>query len=134
MRAVKRSAMRVLVLLLLVTLTTFPSAANAETAGAMASACRQVADARIVEQSIQFVQTYDTGQCWGAFAMVQQVVSYVDRPGGIRLFGACPPPESTRSQLVALFVEYVNRNPQRMHEDFFEVTTEALRIAFPCGR
>jgi hypothetical protein len=124
--------MRVLVPLLIL-LTTLVPHAHADTAAELASACRPVAAARVSGDSVYFQQTYDSGRCWGAFTIIQRISSYVDSQGS-RPLHACVPPTSTRQQLVAVFVEFLNRNPQRMHEDAFEMSIEALTVAFPCTK
>lgn len=80
-----------------------------------------------------FKPTYESGTCWGAFGIIQQTTRYVATDHA-PFFGICSPPNSKRQQLVVIFTEYVARNPQRMHVDFFEVAVEALRVAFLCAR
>ena len=108
---------------------------HAETAAEMGSACRSVVSARLQGDHLAFPHTFDTGRCWGAFAIIQEVARFADRQGSSsRFFLVCPPLEGTRHQLVAVFVEYANRNPQRTHLDFFDIAMESLRIAFPCSK
>jgi len=45
---------------------------------------------------------------------------------------ACPPPSVTNGQVVRVVVAYIERRPQRMHENFKELTLEALHDAWPC--
>jgi Ssp1 endopeptidase immunity protein Rap1a len=44
----------------------------------------------------------------------------------------CPPPSVTNGQVVRVVVAYIERRPQRMHENFKELTLEALHDAWPC--
>ena len=44
----------------------------------------------------------------------------------------CPPQASTPSQLARVVVEYIEAEPQRMHEDFRQLTLEAFHDAWPC--
>ena len=126
--------MRHLALLLAASALLGVSTVHAETAAVMASACRPVAAARVVNENlIEFAPTVETGQCWGAFAVLQQITRYEERPG-VPFFKICAPPRSSRHQMVSVFVEYVTRNPQRMHEEFFDVATAALSAAFPCQK
>jgi len=107
----------------------------AETAEVMASACRDVVSAPVRGDNVHLNTTFDVGRCWGAFAVVQEVTRLAVRQGSSeRVFSVCSPAESTRTQLVAVFVQYVKQNPQRMHEEFFTVALDALRQGFPCGR
>jgi hypothetical protein len=44
----------------------------------------------------------------------------------------CPPQASTPSQLARVVVQYVEAQPERMHEDFRQLTLEAFHNAWPC--
>jgi hypothetical protein len=50
------------------------------------------------------------------------------------VFGVCAPSESTRTQLIAIFVDYVKRNPKTMSDKFFFTARAALTEAFPCAK
>lgn len=39
---------------------------------------------------------------------------------------------SALTQLVAIFFAYAEKNPQRVHEDGFDLALESLQAAFPC--
>src|SRR4051794_16854802 len=45
---------------------------------------------------------------------------------------SCPPKRVTSEQVVRVVVAYIERRPQRMHENFKELALEALRDAWPC--
>lgn len=45
---------------------------------------------------------------------------------------SCSPQGVTVEQLVRVVVVYIERRPQRMHEDFKELTLDALHDAWPC--
>ena len=45
----------------------------------------------------------------------------------------CPPQASTPSQLARVVVQYVEAAPERMHEDFRQLTLEAFHNAWPCN-
>ena len=108
-----------------------PQLASAGSAQELLSGCRSVANADVSGEGIRFQQTYQTGICWGTFGAIQKVIVHVDvtrRP----FYGVCAPPNSTLSQLVAIFVSYAEKNPQRLHEDGFDIALESLRVAFPC--
>jgi hypothetical protein len=107
---------------------------HAETVEEMLSACRPMTDAPVSDGTVHLPATYNAGLCWGAFAMVQRVITIAgDVETPIRLFGVCAPATSTRTQLIAIFVEYAKSNPQRYSEDFADVVFVALRQAFPCS-
>ena len=44
----------------------------------------------------------------------------------------CPPEASSPSQLARVVVQYVEAEPQRMHEDFRQLTLEAFHDPWPC--
>jgi hypothetical protein len=77
-------------------------------------------------------EDYSSGRCWGAIGVLQRIITMAYSDSSDPILDVCVPPKSTRTQLVAIFVEYVRRNPQRLHEDFFDVSIDALRGAFPC--
>lgn len=118
--------------LLLVALSLYAVGCRAETAGEMLSQCRQVTEAPQSDGKIQVPQTYNAGRCWGAFAIIQQAfhiaTDYKNQP----IFHVCLPPKSSRSQLIAVFVPYLDQNPQRRREDAFVVTMDAFYAVFPC--
>ena len=109
------------------------SLAFADTAGQMLSACRPIARANISvgKGKVTLPYTFETGKCWGAFTAIQNGLERVD-DRMLLIYNICPPAESTRSQLIAIFVDYAEKNPQRLQEDFFDVFIDALRKAFPC--
>ena len=46
----------------------------------------------------------------------------------------CPPERVTHGQIVRVVVQYIDRRPARLHEDFRALAVEALRAAWPCMR
>lgn len=96
------------------------------------SACKPLANAEIDSKQANFLGTFSTGECWGVFSTIQKVIVFVDAKEKKRIFGVCAPPSSTRTQLIAVFVAYAEKNPQRLNEDFFDVAISSLQEAFPC--
>jgi hypothetical protein len=45
---------------------------------------------------------------------------------------SCAPSASDTRQLVRVVLTYIERRPERMHEDFRRLTMEALHFAWPC--
>jgi hypothetical protein len=108
-----------------------PQVALASSAQELLSGCRPIAKADVSGEGVRFQQTYQSGVCWGTFGAIQKVISHIDetrRP----IYGVCAPSAGTLSQLVAVFVSYAERNPQRLHEDGFDIALESLQVAFPC--
>jgi hypothetical protein len=118
-------------------LSLFAATAQGQTVQEMLSHCRPIASATVGKEpkTVAFVPTFETGQCWGAFAVLQDVSRWINdpkRPNETRLLGFCPPSISNRSQYVGIFVRFADQNPARWHEDFLPVAVDALRSAFPC--
>jgi hypothetical protein len=126
------AARNVVNIMLLLTVATFSPASGADSTSEIVTACRAIAlDANATAEKVTFPMTFDTGRCWGAFAVVQQAATHGDN-NKRSLYGICAPPESTRLQLVRLVYDYSERNPQRREERFFDVALDALRGTFPC--
>jgi hypothetical protein len=53
---------------------------------------------------------------------------------GKPMFFVCLPSDHTRSQMIAIFVQYAEKHPARNHEDFPWVAFDAAREAFPCHK
>ena len=121
-------------LVVFVVLACSASLAYAESAAEMLSACKTLADVRVQGDTVQMPQDYESGLCWGAFSVIQRIIYQPTAVGRGRLYGVCAPVESKRSQLIAIFVEYMRRNPKRLHEDSFTVAREALAESFPCPK
>ena len=110
------------------------STASAQSTESMLAGCRSVAKARVTSDGrIALGTDFPAGECWGAFAVIQSFSVVVDAQG-TRLFGACPPADGTRTQLVAVFLKYADDHPARWHEEFLDFALEALRVAFPCKK
>ena len=105
---------------------------QAESALEMSSYCKLVAEAQHTgTQIILMPTTYETGRCWGAFAAIQSSFN-IGYEATEPFFEACLPEQSSRQQLVLVFVRYVDENPQSAHEDFFLIAIDAFQDAFPC--
>ncbi len=109
-----------------------------DTAERIVSACKVVANARLGDDgSVALPKTsyddgFDAGMCLGAFSVLDMALRIAsDPPNRKLLFGVCIG-EVTWSQEVKIFLEYANRNPKRLNEDFFFVGRDALKAAFPC--
>ena len=109
------------------------SSAFADTAQEMLSACRPIARANISggKGKVTGPNTFEAGKCWGAFTVIQNGIERVDDKM-LLIYDICAPAESARTQLIGMFVDYAEKNPQRLQEDFFDVFIDALRKAFPC--
>ena len=106
---------------------------SAESAEQMLSSCKAVTAATITESSVIFVETFESGVCWGAFGTLIRALQALDSENRRPLLGVCLPAKATRTEIIAVFVEYSKRHPERYHEDFFLVALNAAHEAFPCA-
>jgi hypothetical protein len=107
--------------------------AFAESTQEMLSACRDIPKAEIPNaKTVRLPQNFNTGMCWGAFAVLENGCMLIvdNKP----FLGVCLPTESTRTQLISVFVNYAEKNPQRLHEPFFIIAIDSLREAFKCPK
>ena len=121
--------------LAIVLLAGAPVLLMAESAQRMVSICKPITEAKVgAENRLFFEETFESGICWGAFGALQEVSRVGGTTSPVRpvLPLGCIPEGRTRSQMVAVFVEFVRRNPQRMHEEFIFVAMDAMKAAFPC--
>jgi hypothetical protein len=105
---------------------------KAETTEEMLSACRPITESKVADARVYLPHTLEAGICWGAFSVIQDETRWADPQSGERHFGICSSEQSTRTQLIAIFVEYAKRNPSKYAEEFLNVALDALREAFPC--
>lgn len=110
-----------------------PKAMSMESAGEIASICIAVVNTEAgPDGELHFKPTFDSGRCWGTFAAVQalsRIKSVADRPP---LLGICAPADTTRRDLVKIFIDYVNSHPESRTQDFSVVAIIALRSQYPC--
>lgn len=118
---------------ILLTTIVLNTAVHAKTAGEMLSLCRDVASASVSGETVRIPTTFDAGECWGTFGTIQEIIRHLNK-NEQPIYGVCAPSNSRRTQQIAVFVQYAERNPQRWHEDYFFVAIESLRFAFPCGK
>jgi len=110
---------------------------KAETAERMASACKTVDEASVIDDDhIALTLTFDTGVCWGAFSALQMAFNAVDTAhSNTPVFYVCSAGKgSSRSQWIKIFLAYTKRHPERLNEDFFYVARDALKEVFPCNK
>jgi hypothetical protein len=117
---------------LLAPLLLLAHSASAESTQVLLSSCKSLSEVKVNDNAtFKMPQDFDTGRCWGAFAVMQKVINITissEEPA----LGVCAPETSSRTQLIAIFVDYARRHPSRYHEDFFLVALDALQAAFPC--
>ena len=88
---------------------------------------------RSADEQVAVPGAPDAQMCWGAFLVLHSLTGFVDaalKP----VLGACVPDGSTLTQLVAIFVEYVDRNPAARSQPFARVAINAINRTFPCAK
>lgn len=103
-----------------------------ETAKEMLSACRPVADAKVSNGMVTLPIGFESGVCWGAFSVAQGLLNTSD-PGQPPALHVCLPATSTRSQLIGVYVKYVDAHPEKDEDEFVTVLLGATLDAFPCA-
>jgi hypothetical protein len=98
----------------------------------MLSSCRPIAQAKISDGKIDLPTDFDSGVCWGAFAVLDFMLTTVSSQTKKPMFQICIPQNRTRPQLIAIFVRYAESHPARDAEDFQMVAFSAEKEAFSC--
>ena len=104
----------------------------------MISTCRGIADIKIGNTGdVRMRDNADNGICWGFFSTFPIVISATynmhygtgrDFPWRVCLNGR----GVTINQVIAVFMDYAKRHPERYTEDAFIVGMRAMQAAFPC--
>jgi len=84
-------------------------------------------------EELELDNTFATGQCWGAFLSLQQIIVTKKEGGKNNLLQICAPRNATLLQLIQVFYVFVHSNPRRQDEPFTKVALAAFRTAFPCS-
>lgn len=110
-----------------------PTAAEAYTINEMGNWCEELSDNIKIhsDSSIRYDNTRNNNICYGAFAAIQQLTTFVDKNQN-RLLSICTPSESTLTQMVSIFVKYAKEHPEKGHLPFTSGAILALNEAFPC--
>ena len=96
--------------------------------------CKPLAQAKVENRSLSYSRTTETERCFGAFAAIQQLVRLQWEGEKHPALEACPPPESTLTQVVKVFLSYVDRHPDELHRPGALVARDAIGEAFPCNK
>lgn len=80
---------------------------SAESTGEMLAACRGISE--VSNHKVWFPPGPSSSLCWGAFAVLQKLIYALDPQGNGTILGVCAPSESTRAQLIAIFVRLRNK-------------------------
>lgn len=108
-----------------------PPKCHSETAEEMLSACRTITQTKVSDGHIILNKTFETGLCWGAFASLESATNFSDR-NNHPLLDVCVPKDFTRTQLIAIFVAYIEKHPEQYSWEFFQVATNSLLDVWAC--
>lgn len=104
----------------------------------MVSTCREVPNAAVGQDGqVRLKDSMDNGLCWGYFSVFPIIIrtTYDMHSGNSATypFRVCVGHSGlTVNQIVAIFLEYAKRHPERYRDDAFLVGMEAMKEAFPC--
>jgi hypothetical protein len=70
------------------------------------------------------------GRCLG---IIETLLVMGQLKGMAPEFTFCPAPEVATGQLIRAAVDYIERRPQRTHEDFLLLALEAFHESWPCS-
>jgi hypothetical protein len=76
------------------------------------------------EKILSREQNFRTGRCAGILLGISYFASSLAR--------ICWPEGITNDQITRVVVSYIDRRPERWHEDFRDLALEAMRDAWPC--
>jgi hypothetical protein len=83
-------------------------------------------------EELELDNTFATGNCWGAFSSIQQIVATRKEGGKSTLLQICVPPDTTLLRIIQIFDLFARSNTERQGEPFTKVALAALRSAYPC--
>jgi hypothetical protein len=105
---------------------------RAETAEEMLSSCKKLSEAKVSDGKVTAPPDFDSGQCFGSFRAIQFYSKFAG-PDYQPVLHVCIPKDNTVTQLLAIFIDYVKRNPKTLSQDFFLAAHNSLVEAFPCS-
>jgi hypothetical protein len=107
-----------------------PKSAIADSGQEMLGACRPLTRVQVTGDSSTMPDDVETFRCWGAFEVIQDMTTF--SRDGQRLMRVCPPGATTRLQMIAVFVKWMDEHPERLHENFSLLAFQSLRAVWPC--
>lgn len=119
----------------LITLTLFsmPGTITASDGNRLLSSCENfLSEARDVGEDIIFRSDYDSGFCFGSMLMLQSLGNIQFQGDKSPALYICAPPGVRTSQYARIVVDYLQRNPQLLHESGASLAFTAVFQAFKC--
>jgi hypothetical protein len=105
---------------------------SAATAEEMLSACRSVNTAAVADGKISLPQDFESGECWGAFDVLDTMFRTKNAETRHLFFGVCLPEKTTRTELIAIFIRFMENHPEKYPDDFTMVAVSAVWDSFHC--
>ena len=93
-------------------------------AGYFLSRCRAVVDH-------EYDKLFDIGICSGVMVAIHDTSMLLNAPANSQV-RACMPDSITVEKSIAVVVHWLDRHPQRWHENFTSLAMSALHDAWPC--
>jgi hypothetical protein len=113
-------------------LISMPAVAVGEPARDMLSKCTQsLSSLSMKREMVSLPRTVSAGWCWGAFEVIQRLIVYSNEANQ-HLFRVCAPPDSTRVEIIRVFLDYAKRHPKELDQEFTDMALTSLTEAFPC--
>jgi len=119
-------------LILLGAASLFALQCRAETSEEMLSACRTISTAKVSNGNIVMPEDFESGKCWGAFEVLQNLLRVENTSTKQSFFGVCMPEKATRTELIAIFIQYMGKHPEKYSDGFSFVVLSALWEPFHC--
>jgi hypothetical protein len=88
--------------------------------------------AKVADGKINLPPDFESGTCWGAFGAIQDLMTAINAITKKPMFGVCMPESTTRTQIIAIFVRYAEKHPEKYNERFVWVAEAGIREVFPC--
>ena len=111
------------------------SAAEPYSAGDMLAECQSLlasAKATPGTDEIELDNSFSTGNCWGAFLSIQQLLTVKISGNRKPMFGVCLPEDSRLVQIIQIYASFAKQHPERESEPFTIVAIAALHQFFRC--
>ncbi len=111
------------------------SAAEPYSAGDMLAECQALlASAKETPGTgqIELDNSFSTGNCWGAFLSIQQLLTVKMSGSRKPMFGVCLPADSRLVQIIQIYDSFAKHHPERESEPFTIVAIAALHQSFRC--